>query len=214
MQDKPKPLTKRQRLMRKALKADHPQRVAQARRESFNQGTPQPVWDCIYEIGQVNYNLSLAFLRSKWKKDARVKKRIYGCLTSQNCVFLTLTFRDDVLAQTDEQTRRRFVRRCLKEQCPSYVANIDFGNGGDKREYIDNEGEVKESTAREHYHALVVLPEGVKRFDMSKWSYGFTYAEKVIAKDFKKVSKYVTKLTAHALKDHGRKPPMMIYSRD
>lgn len=214
MNEPKKPLSKRQEILAEGLKTDLVKKVAHARKEAFNQRTPQPVWDCIYEVGQVNYAVALSFLQSRWKKNQRVNERIKKCITSQNCVFLTLTFRDDVLAVTTEQTRRRYVARALKEQCPHYVANIDFGNAGEIREYIDSKGEIRQSTAREHYHALVVLPDGKRKFDMTKWVYGWSFAERIPVKDYNKVKKYVTKLTAHALKDYGEKPRMMIYSRD
>lgn len=214
MQENQKPLSPRQVRLASLLDTDTIQRVSHARKLAFNQGDDTPVLDLIQEIGVFDYSVSLGFLQSKWKKQSRINQRIKKCITSQNCVFLTLTFRDDVLANTTEQTRRKYVARALKEQCPHYVANIDFGNAGEIREYVDRKGEIRQTTAREHYHALVVLPDGKRKFDMTKWVYGWSFAERIPVKDYNKVKKYVSKMTAHAIKDHGQKPRMMIYSRD
>lgn len=201
--------------MAKIAETDLPLQVAHARRQAFNQGTDKPIKDLQDECGLYAYNLALCYDQSKWKKQQRVWNRIKDCVTSSRCVFLTFTFRDDVLAQTDEQTRRRFVRRCIKSQCPhNYVANIDFGNAGAEREYIDRDGNKRTSTAREHYHAIAVLPDGVKRFDMSQWKHGFMFVERVPIHDKKIVANYVAKLSLHALKEHGQKPRMLIYSRE
>lgn len=209
-----KPLSPRQSILAKLLDTDLVQQVAHARKQAFNQGNDKPKKELQEECGLYAYSIAFSFLQSKYKKNERIKARVGDYINSQNCVFLTFTFRDDVLEKTTEETRRRYIARVLKKQCPQYVANIDFGNGGELREYTDNEGVIRETTAREHYHALAVLPEGVKRFDMSLWPYGFSLVKRVPAKDYLKVRNYVTKLTAHALKDYRQKPRRLIYSRD
>lgn len=131
------------------------------------------------------------------KKTERVKGKIGSIVEGGECLFLTLTFTDDVLARTSEETRRRYVARFLKRQCSCYVANIDFGS---KRE-------------REHYHALVYAP----KVDYTKWhKYGAIKGERVRStqNDAKRVSKYVTKLSRHALKETAGKGRRIIYSRN
>lgn len=138
-----------------------------------------------------NYDCARLLLESKEQKAKKVKKKIAEICESNNAVFLTLTFTDEVLSKTSENTRRRYVSRYLKSVCSCYVANIDFSP----------------DINREHYHAVVD-----KRVDLKKWKYGFAYAEKVRANCSSpaRLSKYITKLTAHALKvDSGR----LIYSR-
>lgn len=124
----------------------------------------------------------------------RLKERIERYLSMGQCIWLTLTFTDDTLDKTTKETRRRYVARYLKNQSQYYIANIDYGS--------DNE--------REHYHAVVVGDF----VDMAKWCYGFAYTERIKnhSKSSIKLSKYVSKLTAHAIKE-STKRQVYIYSR-
>lgn len=129
------------------------------------------------------------------KRVYRVRQTIYGIVTdNEQPVFLTLTFRDDVLATTSEQTRRRYVTRFLKKHCKQYIANIDFGTNNE----------------REHYHAVVS-----NKVDLSAWQYGALNAIKIVkTKDsIRALPKYISKLTNHAIKD-TTKSKRIIYSRD
>lgn len=116
-------------------------------------------------------------------------------------VFGTLTFTNDVLAKTSTETRRRYVSRYLKSISSSYIANIDFG---DKEKN-------PQSNEREHYHCLI----SVEKIPES-WRYGFCRFD-IIPKndvDCKKVSKYIAKLTNHAMKvERTGKARRLIYSR-
>lgn len=126
----------------------------------------------------------------------RLRKRIETMLTtSQDCVFLTITFRDDVLAKTSPETRRQYVRKWLKDNSTKYVANIDFGG----------------KNGREHYHAV-----SDARIDPLSWPYGNCGVEKVRyapeSKSPVKLAKYVSKLTNHAIKETTKRCAL-IYSR-
>lgn len=140
-----------------------------------------------------------------YKRTKRLKDKISKYLENENAIFLTLTFKPDVLENTTPQTRRDYVRKFLKSQCKYYVANIDFGKLNE----------------REHYHAVVVpLNEKID---------GKSYREKCGSIDFEKVwhkvdendyqntakrlSKYVNKLTNHAVKETTRQN-RILYSRD
>lgn len=141
-----------------------------------------------------NKEFDCAFLlvRSKRSKARKVKEKISNIVLSHNAVFLTLTFRDEVIEKTSPTTRRRYVARYLKEQCDGqYVANIDFSP----------------DVGREHYHAVVDT-----RINLKAWKYGFSYVEQIRAhdRDLSRISKYITKLTAHALKVDATR---LIYSR-
>lgn len=138
-----------------------------------------------------DFDCAYLLIQSKQAKVRKVKEKIKDIVMSSNAIFITLTFTDDVLARTSAQTRRRYVSRYLKAQGCRYVANIDFSP----------------DLNREHYHAVID-----KRVNLKDWSYGFSYAEQIRAhdRDLTKISKYITKLTAHALKvDFTR----LIYSR-
>lgn len=123
------------------------------------------------------------------KRVQRLKDRIQSMLLSGQCIFLTLTFTDDILNNTNALTRRKYVRRYLKLVSKSYVANIDFGS---KKE-------------REHYHALVFGDN----INYSNWhKIGAIKGERVrFNKDSDnnstntKLAKYISKLTNHSIKE-------------
>ena len=134
---------------------------------------------------------------SNRQQTARLKKRIEQMIAySPDCVFVTLTFRDDVLASTSSETRRQYVRKFLKANSSRYVANIDFGG----------------KNGREHYHAV-----SDTRLNPKLWKYGALNVKKVRydpeSKSSVRLAKYVAKLTNHAIKDTTKRCAL-IYSRN
>lgn len=143
-------------------------------------------------LSRDNYlDCSKRLLISKYDKYLRARKHIEYILNGFNAVFITLTFNDNVLNKTSASTRRKYVARFLKEQCPVYVANIDFSP-------LKN---------REHYHGVCS-----NRIDMNKWPYGHVWVEQVRTHDGdkKRIARYITKLTSHAFKVNSSR---LIYSR-
>lgn len=133
---------------------------------------------------------------ANYEQVKRLKKRIKNMLeTSENCVFLTFTFRDDVFAKTNPQTRRKYVSRYLKEHSTDYVGNIDFGG----------------KKGREHYHAVCN-----SRVNPKDWEYGALNVKPVRYNpdkpDVTKLAKYVSKLTNHAIKETTKRCAL-IYAR-
>lgn len=133
---------------------------------------------------------------ANYEQTKRLKKRIEHMLTTSNeCVFLTLTFAPDVMENTSPQTRRRYVQRFLKNNFSCFVANIDYGK----------------ENGREHYHAVAN-----NRVDPHKWKYGALNVQKVRYNpekyDSTKLAKYVAKLTNHAIKETTKRC-VLIYSR-
>ena len=124
----------------------------------------------------------------------RLKNRIAKILTNGACLFLTLTFTNDTLENTSPKTRRIYVRNYLKSFNAPYVGNIDFG----KR------------NGREHYHAVI----GIDKVDYSKWTYGAINGIKIRNEtdDLTRISKYIAKLTNHAIKETTKRS-VIIYSR-
>lgn len=117
--------------------------------------------------------------------------------------FGTLTFNDKTLFETNETTRRKYVSRYLKESSEYYIANVDYGD----KEKNPNSNE------REHYHCLIATK--TNQPPMS-WSYGFTKFQKVRIDDdsHKAISKYIVKLSRHALKQcDTTQAPKLIYSK-
>lgn len=136
----------------------------------------------------------------------RLKNRITDMLTNGHCIFATFNFSDDVLNSTTQETRRQYVRKYLKQFNCMYVANIDFGSD---KEYIDRKGQVRVGTNREHYHALICID----KLPLN-WSYGYQFLEHVRVRKSSdvKLSKYISKLTNHAIKETTRRS-CLIYSR-
>lgn len=143
-------------------------------------------WKRLYDL---NHN--------RYKRVQRLKMKVADLVFNGDAIFLTLTFTDQVLNSTSVETRRRYVSRFLKSQCQTYVANIDFGA----------------KNGREHYHAIV-CPIG-SSIDLKAWPYGCINAKRIHASDtdLTRTTKYITKLTAHAIKESTGHAYRIIYSR-
>lgn len=134
--------------------------------------------------------------KAYYERLKRLKTRVRDILTSGPSLFLTLTFNDDALERTSPEFRRIAVQRYLKQYKAKYVGNIDFGK----------------TNHREHYHALI----GVDRVDNESWNkYGNIDFERVRIRsecDSLKLSKYINKLSNHAIKETTKRSAL-IYSR-
>ncbi len=133
--------------------------------------------------------------KASYQRIRRLKDRISQYIQEKPCIWATLTFNEDVLSSTNEETRRQYVRRFLKAHSEVYIANIDYG---DEHE-------------REHYHALVVA----NHIKPGPWKYGFDKYKRVRTKQKSspvRISKYISKLTNHAIKE-STKQCFIIYSR-
>lgn len=153
--------------------------------------------ECIYnELGNV-YNEIAKIDNASCHRATRLRKRIESMLLNGECLFLTLTFNDETLNNTSVDTRRQYVRKYLKQfNCP-YVANIDFGK----------------ENGREHYHAVI----NTSRIELKDWRiYGNINVERVrnnrIELSKTRLSKYISKLSNHAIKETTRRC-CLIYSR-
>lgn len=137
------------------------------------------------------------FNHNRYKRVQHLKTRVADLILNGDGIFLTLTFTDDVLNNTSVETRRKYVTRFLKAQCKTYVANIDFGS----------------KNGREHYHAIV-YPIG-SSIDLKAWPYGAINAKRIHTSDtdIARTTKYITKLTSHAIKDSTGHAYRIIYSR-
>lgn len=133
--------------------------------------------------------------RASYYRTARLKERIREAVLSGSAWFITITFNPETLSKTNEKTRRVYVSRWLKSLSPFYVANIDYGK----------------TKGREHYHAVITSDQRPPK----TWSYGFIDILKVktTETDTKRISKYISKLTNHAIKNTTRSK-RIIYSRE
>lgn len=131
---------------------------------------------------------------ASFKRTQRLRQRIEEYLSLGECLFLTLTFTDKVLASTNSQSRKKYVSKCLKMMSNYYVANVDYGK--------ENE--------REHYHALIVAD----KVSQEMWRYGNLDWQRVRHnnKSIKALPKYINKLTNHAIKETTKRC-CMIYSK-
>ena len=144
--------------------------------------------------GYTTFKIANNVNHASYKRTARLKERIREAVESGSAWFITITFSPETLENTNEQTRRKYVSRWLKSLTPFYVANIDYGK----------------EKGREHYHAVITSDQRPPK----TWSYGFIDILKVktTENDTKRVSKYISKLTNHAIK-HTTKSKRIIYSR-
>ncbi len=154
----------------------------------------------IEEAQKVNY--------ASYKRQNRLQQKALEIIKSDSAIFLTLTFNDDVFSNMSKETRKQKITRFLKKTCNKYIANIDYG--------AKNE--------REHFHALVE-PKG-ENID-NKVYYKMFYNSAInferikitskknhdIESTSKKVSKYVSKLTNHAIKETTQQN-RIIYSKN
>lgn len=130
-------------------------------------------------------------------RTTRLRKRIKNMILNNDCVFLSLTFSEETLENTTSEERRLLVVRYLKSQSSVYVANIDFGKKNE----------------REHYHALVANTS----LNYKLWhKYGAIKGLKTANKrncDITKLTRYINKLTNHAIKETCKRNHL-IYSRN
>lgn len=142
----------------------------------------------------VYYDEACKIIESNRSRHKRLKNRLKNMLKKGQCIFLTLTFTDEVLHNTSAATRKKYVVRTLKRITDDYVANIDFGK----------------NTDREHYHAVIRSDF----YDQKDWPYGFSKGKPIIYKteDPQAVTNYLIKLTNHALKETCRRA-QVIYSK-
>ena len=155
---------------------------------------------------------------ARYKRVTRLKLRIADILTTcESPCFLTLTFSDETLESTSADTRRQYVRKYLASYGVPYVANIDYGA----------------KNGREHYHAVIGCP-----VDLDVWNdkCGFSLSESITPNRWKTVpkkyahlspaeqsermhldtlarlSKYVAKLTNHAIKETTKRSAVIYYA--
>lgn len=133
---------------------------------------------------------------ARYHRISRLRKRVESIINyNGNSFFLTLTFTNKSLSSINEKNRRRYVHYYLKSISNNYVANIDYG----KRNH------------REHYHAVVQCDY----IDSKLWKYGNLDFEQINVFDLEssdKLSKYVSKLSNHAIKETNKRS-VLIYSR-
>lgn len=167
--------------------------------EMYDKLTPELLWCLEFNnfcqvkwSNELYYDEAVRIVNADRQRTKRLRNRITQYLCSGNCLFLTLTFDDDCLNNTSEDTRRQYVRKWLKSVSNHFVANIDYGK----------------KNGREHYHAVVL----VDKVDYSTWTHGAINGQKVKSTyDDVALAKYICKLTNHAIKNTTQRKAL-IYS--
>lgn len=156
--------------------------------------------DCCFNNLTEEYFEANRIDQANYQRRKRLRERITNIILNNESLFLTLTFNDEALQATTEKQRRTAVSRFLKQFNSRYVANIDYGA----------------KNHREHYHAVI----GCSHVDIETWTkkYGTIYAEHIRLKkdrenDIVKLSKYIAKLTNHAIKETTKRCALL-YSRE
>lgn len=162
-------------------------------------------FDLVNEYGLENIQEARKINKATYSRVKRLRNRI-SIMLENHCIWCTFTWKDSVFNTTNEDTRRQYVRRYLNAfNCP-YIANIDYGSDN---EYIDSHKKIRKGTEREHYHAVIMIDKLPL-----KWSYGHQWLEHIRLDNNtdRKISKYLSKLTNHAIKESCR-GRSLIYSR-
>lgn len=146
------------------------------------------------QLSIIDYEREEKVYNAYRKRLQRLKKRVSLILASDKAVFLTLTFTDSSLDSYDFTYLKNYVRKFLKTQCSNYVCNADYGS-------LNN---------RLHFHALVVPKNDL--IDYSLYSLGAINGRKVYSPNSIRLSRYILKLSYHAIKD-STDNNRLIYSR-
>lgn len=137
------------------------------------------------------YNNYQSYRKNKNKRRKRVIDKVSELFVC-DCLFLTLTFNNDILTRYSDKKLRELVSRFLASFKVAYVANIDYGV----------------EFGRLHFHAILQLDH----IDLKLWKYGYIFAEKIKYANGYSIGKYITKLSYHSFKD-TTKDCRLIYSR-
>ena len=166
-----------------------------------------------YEYPYIYKDL-LKIVKADRNRRLRLKNRISRILNKGNAYFVTFTFTNDVLVNTQPHIRRKYVTELIKSISNDYVGNIDFGK----------------KNGREHYHVVLHTDklQGLEYKYYKGVGYSANYAEALDSwsskglyfikhcgnddSDSEALSRYTCKLTNHAVKETTKRNAL-IYSR-
>lgn len=129
-------------------------------------------------------------LKARYNKISRIKKRfLYLLCNFKNIYFITFTLNDYYINLCD-RSRKDLIKKCLYDFDDDihYIINIDYGK----------------KTERLHYHGIIATDSDsdLKKFlDLNYPSFSYTEKIRFSDNDYKRVSKYLNKLSNHACKD-------------
>lgn len=135
-------------------------------------------------------------LKARYQKCSRIKKRFVYLLTRFDYIwFITFTF-DNYYINKSDRTKRDLMKSVLNTHDFKYMLNIDYGKKNE----------------REHYHCIIGTNID---FDVNQYIQSF-YPCHCLAiqckkgkNDFKRLLKYINKLTNHCLKSTTKNRRML-----
>ena len=126
-------------------------------------------------------------LQARYQKVSRIKRRLVYLLSRTSYVwFCTFTFSNDYINKCT-RTKRDLIKSVLNTHDFKYMLNIDYGK----------------KTEREPYHCILGtdINFDVNQFIQSEYPcYCLAIPVKVGEDDFKRLAKYINKLTNHCIK--------------
>lgn len=129
-----------------------------------------------------------SILCSRYNKISRIKRRLIYLLTNFDYIwFITFTF-DDYYINKCDRTKRDLIKSSLFGYDFKYILNVDYGS----------------KTEREHYHCILATNYNFNLDDHIKNVYP-CFSSSILCNsslnDYKRLSKYINKLTNHCIKD-------------
>lgn len=173
--------------------------------------------DYPYEVlKQANRIVNNEFARNKRLKN-KIQKLIDLPWLNENTYFITITFTDKQLQSTSHETRKRYVKAFFKSLGTDYIANVDYGETTDREHYhglININGDVLKAPIMFRHKNKLKMSYPLKDEYMDSKHFGYITLEKINTNedDTKRLAKYVSKLTNHAIKETANSE-RIIYSR-
>ena len=138
--------------------------------------------DDIKNFNEYDLMVDLKRYFNSFAKKQSYTKKIIEWLLHQDCLFLSIEFKPELLKKTSEKTRRRYVKLALDNLGGGYIANIDFGK----------------KTNHEHYHCIIQNTN--IDYKPLRDKFGRVNGERIIYNDVVALNRYIYKLTSHCLK--------------
>ena len=171
--------------------------VKQLSWEVYNNQLQTSVFEILEDSGYSKEEINMAYKvnHSHFNKCNRIKKRIlkmeeHKAKDNLKMFFATFTFNNETLENNSKESLKTYVRRFLKDYCIDYLANVDYGK----------------KNGRIHFLAVCIAKDvlpyeewyEVHNYGTLKVEYCRLDKEK---NEEKKMSKYINKLSLHAIKD-------------
>lgn len=126
-------------------------------------------------------------LNARYQKCHRIKRRLVYLLSRYNYIwFCTFTFSDKYINKCD-RTKRDLIKSVINTHDFKFILNIDYGK----------------TTEREHYHCIIAtnIDMDINQYIQSYYPcFSLSIQCKKGLNDFKRLTKYINKLTNHCIK--------------